>query len=203
MTLVTTLVSYRAFVPARSEGTKENTARWQVRLDSRQDDRGWLGVGYEGDLTSQYISQNGICSIFNFLPWAWNMPRFIFSCCWGSLSIFSAYLFQSFRLFTLGCLACGFNLLSFFVMVVLSLQLIKYSTGSLGFDWSARSQRQFKAHFPLARLVEWLEERRELLTHGVWIVCISNLKPRQPSAQGFLLISWASWHSYEQVALMR
>ena len=45
MTLVTTLVSYRAFVPARSEGTKENTACWQVRLDSRQDDRGWLGAG--------------------------------------------------------------------------------------------------------------------------------------------------------------
>ena len=61
MILVTTLVSYRAFVPARSEGTKENIARWQVRLDSRQDDRGWLGVGYEGDLSSQYISQNGIC----------------------------------------------------------------------------------------------------------------------------------------------
>ena len=51
MTLVTTLVSYRAFVPARSEGTKENTACWQVRLDSRQDDRmtgaGW-GRGMKG-----------------------------------------------------------------------------------------------------------------------------------------------------------
>ena len=70
MTLVSTLVRYRAFVPARSEGTKEIIARWQVRLDSTQDDRGWLGVGHEGDLSSQYISQNGICSMFNFLPWA-------------------------------------------------------------------------------------------------------------------------------------
>lgn len=113
------------------------------------------------------------------------------------------YLFQPLRLFTLGCLARGFNLLSFFVMVVLSLHLINYSTGTLGFDLAVRSQRQFGAHFPLSRLTEWLEERRELLTHGVWIVCISNLKPRQPSAQGFLLISWAFWHSSEQMALMR
>lgn len=150
--------------------------------------------------TLQYTSQNGTCSIFNFLPWAWNMPRFIFSFCWV---FFSAYLFQSFRLFTMGCLACGFNLLSFFVMVVLSLQLIKYSTGPLEFDRSVRSQRQFKADFLLSRLTEWSEQRRELLIHGVWIVCISNLKPRQPSAQGFLLISWACWHSNEQVVLMR
>lgn len=34
-------------------------------------------------------------------------------------------------------------------------------------------------------------------------MCVSNLKPRQPSAQGFLLISWVFWHSNEQVALMR
>lgn len=118
-------------------------------------------------------------------------------------SIFSAYLFQCLRLFTLGCLACGFNLLSFFVMVVLSLQLIKYSTGTLGCDRSVRSRRQFKADFPLSSLTEWFEGRRELLTHGVWIVCISDLKPRQPSAQDFLLISWVFWHSNEQMALMR
>lgn len=81
--------------------------------------------------------------------------------------VLCSYLFQRLRLFTLGCLACGFNLLSFFVMVVLSLQLIKYSTGTLGFDRSVRSQRQFKADFPLSRLTERFEERRELLTHGV------------------------------------
>lgn len=146
-------VSYRAFVPARSEGTKENTACWQVRL-TQTDDRGWLGAGHEGDLHHNTSLRMESVQFLIICLGHENMPCFIFSCCWGSLSIFSAYLFQSFRLSLLGCLACGFNLLSFFVMVVLSLQLIKYSTGSLGFDWSARSQRQFKAHFPLARLVE-------------------------------------------------
>lgn len=67
----------------------------------------------------------------------------------------------------LGGLAAGFNLLSFFVMVVLSLQLIKYSMGTLGFDRSVRSQTQLKADFPLSRLTEGFEGWGERLTHGV------------------------------------
>lgn len=31
-------------ISAKSEGTKRNTACQQVRLDSREDDRGWGGV---------------------------------------------------------------------------------------------------------------------------------------------------------------
>lgn len=172
-----TLVSDGVFVSARSRGwgggwwwwqkTKGNTTRQQVRLDSRDDDRDW---GW---------SMKKEASPYN-TPLRMEPAQFLIFClrhetCFvlslasarGGLSIFSAYLFQCLSLFTLGGLACGFNLLSFFVMVVLSLQPIKYSMGTLGFDRSVRSQRQFKAYFPLSRLTERLEERRELLTHGV------------------------------------
>lgn len=44
MTLVGTLISNEVFISARSEGTKGDTACQWVRLDSREDDRGWGGV---------------------------------------------------------------------------------------------------------------------------------------------------------------
>ena len=167
MTLVSTLISNRVFVSARSEGTKRNPARQQVRLDSRADDRSW-GWGMEKG-ASPYNTPLRMEPAQFLIFCLGHETRFVLSLASarGGLSIFSAYLFQRLRLFTLGCLACGFNLLSFFVMVVLSLQLIKYSMGTLGFDRSVRSQRQFKDYFPLSRLTEQLEERRELLTHGV------------------------------------
>lgn len=167
MTLVSTLISNRVFVSARREGTKRNPARQQVRLDSREDDRSW-GCGMEKE-ASPYNTPLRMEPAQFLIFCLGHKTRCVLSLASarGGLSIFSAYLFQRLRLFTLGCLACGFNLLSFFVMVVLSLQLIKYSTGTLGFDRSVRSQRQFKADFPLSRLTERFEERRELLTHGV------------------------------------
>ena len=197
MWLVTTRITNRVFASGRSQGTKENTACQEVRLSSKRITEVGVEsprVGNWGDLTSL----NRICSIFNFLPWAWACLVLSLASTRGIL----AYLFQSLRLFTLGCLACGFSLLSFFVMVVLSLQLIRYSTGTLRFDPSLRSQR-IHSQFPTFQTHWVVWERRELLAHGVWIVCISNWKPRQPSAQGFLLISWVFWQSNKQMALMR
>lgn len=192
-------MSNRVFASARSQGTKENTACQEVRLTERI-----MGVGvrelWEGmEETLPLWMESAQFLIFCL----GHEACLVLSLARGIFALSQSYLPQSLRLLTLGCLACSFNLLSFFVMVVLSLQLITYSTGTLRFDLSMRSQREFIANFPLSRLTEWFEERRELLAHGVWIVCISNLKPRQPSAQGFPLISWVFWHSTQPVALMR
>lgn len=58
----------KVFASARSQGTKENTACQEVRLTGEDNGGGGEGTvgGNGGDLTSL----NGICSIFNFLPWA-------------------------------------------------------------------------------------------------------------------------------------
>lgn len=83
--LLTTLV----FASARSQGTQENTTCQEVRLTPERMTGGRVTVGNGGDLTSQ----NGICSIFNFLPWAWRAPCFIFS--FTEESVFSQFTFSS------------------------------------------------------------------------------------------------------------